>query len=319
MYIRDILVVTTSPVVRRLELMETGAASYVWHVENQKESNNQGYSYFTFNPTTLKFLAQKNYDRFEKLPPGYYSPEFTYQTNTAAFTKITVSSEETILIGGVDERIYRIIEKFKSSKEKYRQFGLPYKRGILLHGKPGCGKSKIITRLISLLTSDGAIGLKIDSNSLDSYSDYIKQLRQINADTLVFLVVEDIEKVLENYEVEMLEILDGATNSDNQIIIASTNNLDEIPDRIKNRPSRIDLTVEIPEFSDNQAAEFVRQITTRCIDSKYEREELVSEILSTDIRNAAKLKELVLARAVFDEPIKQAADRISNSEIKSEK
>lgn len=278
-----------------------------------KSTKVQGYSYLTLDQTTGAYTAQPDQPRFEKLPPGYYLPDFDYMKSKASCTPLPLSDERTISMGGVDAAVYAAIEKFRTSKHLYRQFKLPYKRGILLHGTPGCGKTKIISKLIQMLVDDGAIGFRLDSHSLDVYKECSAQMRQINKDCLVFLVIEDIEKLVDDSEEELLEVLDGATSSDNQVVIASTNHLDDVPDRIKNRPSRIDLVIEVPEFTDEQATEYVRELTAPVLGSE-EQTVLLQEVLGTPIRNAAKLKELVLARVIFDEPIDSAASRVAKHE-----
>ncbi len=39
------------------------------------------------------------------------------------------------------------MEQFISSRDWYRKKGLPYRRGYLLYGEPGCGKSSVILAL----------------------------------------------------------------------------------------------------------------------------------------------------------------------------
>ena len=41
----------------------------------------------------------------------------------------------------------RDIEKFRSSRKRYRQLGVPYHRGYLLYGPPGTGKTSLVSAL----------------------------------------------------------------------------------------------------------------------------------------------------------------------------
>ena len=44
------------------------------------------------------------------------------------------------------------IDFFLKNKEWYIKKGIPYNLGILLHGDPGCGKTRFIKQLMNYLT-----------------------------------------------------------------------------------------------------------------------------------------------------------------------
>ena len=52
-----------------------------------------------------------------------------------------------ILDKNVKETILKDIREFIESPEWYKERGVPYRRGYLLHGPPGCGKTSFITSL----------------------------------------------------------------------------------------------------------------------------------------------------------------------------
>ena len=49
-----------------------------------------------------------------------------------------------ILDRGISERILNDVQEFIDSPQWYRDRGIPYRRGYLLHGPPGCGKSSFM-------------------------------------------------------------------------------------------------------------------------------------------------------------------------------
>lgn len=52
-----------------------------------------------------------------------------------------------VLEDGVSERILKDVQKFISKPYWYIERGIPYRRGYLLHGPPGCGKTSFIKAL----------------------------------------------------------------------------------------------------------------------------------------------------------------------------
>lgn len=55
--------------------------------------------------------------------------------------------QSVVLDEGVAERVVKDCKEFITSPQWYYDRGIPYRRGYLLHGPPGCGKSSFITAL----------------------------------------------------------------------------------------------------------------------------------------------------------------------------
>jgi mitochondrial chaperone BCS1 len=55
--------------------------------------------------------------------------------------------ESVILKPGEKEQLIRDIEKFRNSRGRYRQLGVPYHRGYLLYGPPGTGKTSLVSAM----------------------------------------------------------------------------------------------------------------------------------------------------------------------------
>lgn len=52
-----------------------------------------------------------------------------------------------VLDDGITDRIVQDCREFIKNPKWYADRGIPYRRGYLLHGPPGCGKSSFITAL----------------------------------------------------------------------------------------------------------------------------------------------------------------------------
>ena len=55
--------------------------------------------------------------------------------------------DSVILDEGISEQIVTDVREFIQNPQWYHDRGIPYRRGYLLHGPPGCGKSSYITAL----------------------------------------------------------------------------------------------------------------------------------------------------------------------------
>ncbi|MCZ6910749.1 MAG: AAA family ATPase [Rickettsia endosymbiont of Ixodes persulcatus] len=153
----------------------------------------------------------------------------------------------------------------------YSEKGLPYKRGYILHGKPGCGK----TSLIKAVANNYQLPIFIlDLSILTSNNELTTAVSEINSfvtsDEKYLLIMEDVDrsKLFKNrknnyyYEEEskkgitddcLLNVLDGVDENYGRITIMTANDF-EILNSLKAlmRPGRIDMIVNISHCSNDQ-------------------------------------------------------------------
>ena len=182
------------------------------------------------------------------LSPGQFGPG--PQTLVAFHRLPHVSRDDVVLPAGVLERIERQTIVFAEQAPRLLAAGRSLKRGLLLYGPPGVGKTLTIMHLIgrlpgrtTLLTTGLGMGLL----------QPVVQLAQLLAPSMV--VLEDIDLIAEERSrpfaggpllFELLNALDGLRD-DCDIIFALTTNRPEILEpALAARPGRIDLAVELP-------------------------------------------------------------------------
>lgn len=73
--------------------------------------------------------------------------------------------DSVVLGSGVSEAIVDDLTEWRDSQEWYHERGIPYRRGYLLHGPPGCGKSSFIFALAGHLSFDICM-LSLNSDGL---------------------------------------------------------------------------------------------------------------------------------------------------------
>ncbi|KAL5518422.1 BAT2_1 [Sanghuangporus vaninii] len=185
----------------------------------------------------------------------------SYGSWTKTVTKNRRSLNTLILPEGVKEDLLRDAREFLQSEEWYVWAGVPHRRGYLLYGHPGTGKSSTIHALASEL------GLEMYYIQLSS--DY---MTDENLATLVsstpprcILLLEDIDCAFPSREDDdeatdrwgnpvirthstvtlsgLLNILDSVTSEEGRITFATTNHIDRL-DPALIREGRMDVKLE---------------------------------------------------------------------------
>lgn len=156
---------------------------------------------------------------------------------------------------GVADRIVADLKTFLSQEEKYVRRGIPWHRGLLMHGKPGTGKTSLAKALAMELGLDLYF---LSMSDMRSDRDLIERTSQISGTAILLLEDVDSFKPMTDREAEgitmsgMLNVLDGVTSPHGLIVIMTTNHIEKLDDAII-RPGRIDMVVEI-EYPDVKQA-----------------------------------------------------------------
>jgi cell division protease FtsH len=164
-----------------------------------------------------------------------------------------VEAADIVLPPGILERIERHTIGFSEHAEALLAAGRSLKRGMLLHGLPGTGKTLTVMYLCSRMTGRTAIlttgrGLGIVGR--------VAQLARELAPSMV--VIEDVDLIAEERGqphpfqragpllFELLNELDGLRDDADVIFVLTTNRADILEPALAARPGRIDLAVELP-------------------------------------------------------------------------
>ena len=147
------------------------------------------------------------------------------------------------------ETIERQTVNFIEHKDAIRAAGLPVKRGILLHGAPGCGKSLTIRYLLNRLGERTTI--LVHGYGLREITKVCDLARILQPSTVV---IEDVDLVAEDRRtsctnpslVELLNEMDGLRNDADILFVLTTNRAEVLEPALKSRPGRVDQAIEIP-------------------------------------------------------------------------
>lgn len=203
------------------------------------------------------------------------------------------------------------ISKFWDEADQYARYGIPHRRGILLHGAPGSGKSCTLKLVAQDVIERG--GVVFPFQGPDIFADGYRIFRTVQPETPVVVLMEDIESTIKSSdESKILQLLDGAEPMHKVVFLATTNYPENLQDRIKNRPSRFDRRFEVKHPNDAARRLYLESLMP-------EGEQLADinrYVFETRGMSLAHLKELFVSTVVmgnpFDTVIKEL--RAMNSE-----
>ena len=173
--------------------------------------------------------------------------------------------DTVVLDKGVKERIVNDVQEFCQSATWYYNMGIPYRRGYLLHGPPGTGKTSFIKALASHLDYDIAT-LNLGQRGLTD--DRLQHLLSVVPER-TFLLLEDADAAFSNRRQTdadgyqganvtfsgLLNALDGLESSEERILFLTTNKPEEM-DAALIRPGRVDVIERLGDATPWQIEQF---------------------------------------------------------------
>jgi cell division protease FtsH len=202
---------------------------------------------------------------------------------------------------------------------EWSKYGIPSKRGILLAGEPGTGKTVVCKALMA--ESDGITCITTNGYALDD-DDYVTELYELAEDLSPCIVfIEDIDLIGQNrmefgYQrgpalLSLLAVLDGVEEKSEIVTVATTNCLETLDKALSQRPSRFDRVIKLTRPSIEQRRELVRRL---CEKIPLERE--IQEYIAMRAENCtpAQLQEIVYS-LVIQRPAEQPGITINRSDI----
>ncbi|KAL9189598.1 hypothetical protein ACHAXT_009273 [Thalassiosira profunda] len=163
--------------------------------------------------------------------------------------------------------------RFLESELWYISKGIPYRRGFLLHGPPGCGKTSLVTALAGDLRLP-IIVIQLNSKSMDD-SALMSALSEAPRDSIV--LIEDTDCALPrgagNNETQaammmrgrmpvtlsgLLNAIDGVGAQEGRLLFMTTNHPDRLDEALI-RPGRVDVQFHLDKATRPAAGELFDQ------------------------------------------------------------
>jgi hypothetical protein len=149
--------------------------------------------------------------------------------------------DNLVLPAAQREEIERELPGFFAARELYESYGVPWKRGVLLHGPPGNGKTHAVKAMINasgrpclyVKSLDGAYGT--EHGRIRSVFDRARR------DAPCLLVLEDLDSLVDDDNRSFfLNELDGFEANTGLAVLATTNHPERLDPALLDRPSRFD-------------------------------------------------------------------------------
>jgi AAA+ superfamily predicted ATPase len=234
------------------------------------------------------------------LPAGVYM--IAYDSRGCKHVKLDSKYDDIILLpDSASIEVANTISKFWNSKAKFDAIGVLWKRGVLLHGKPGTGKTACISLIIKdLIERNGVAFICAEPEDLLTG---INLFRMVEPERPLICIYEDIEEIIYRYgEKGLLALLDGEYQSSNVLHIATTNYIENLPPRITSRPSRFDMVIEIKLPTLKSREEFIKYKFGNILDAK----EIKNWAKVTDGLSIAHIKELGISTLILDNDFEES-------------
>jgi len=239
---------------------------------------------------------------FEELESGVYSVSVS-QYHGIVYQKKNICVDDLLRFpDSLSDKILQEITTFWTKGLKFKEHGFLHRRGYLLHGPAGSGKTCLVQQVIYDIVRAGGLVFQC-TNHPQVFNDGLSQFRKVEPDRPVVCLFEDIDAIVDEHgEDEILTLLDGENQIDKVLNIATTNYPEKLDRRLVARPRRFDRVVEI-----GMPSASVRKMY---FDKKLNvsEDELDIWVAATEGFSFAACAELVISVCCFEKEFNESVD-----------
>lgn len=240
-----------------------------------------------------------------EIPPGAYRCQFG--NNGPYLEKMAINIDHLLkLPDSTTEILLEEFSKFWTLKSAFDKRGFTFKRGMLMWGPPGSGKTSAVWQMTQRLIKDQhGIVVFIEDPQIAIWC--MSVLRRIEPKRPLITVMEDIDTIIQRHgEHHLLALLDGEFQLDNVVHLGTTNYPDMIPRRFIDRPSRFDTVMKV-----GMPSVAAREAYFRAKEPEIDSGTLARWVVETAGYSVAHLREVCIAIQCFQQPETEVFDRLN--------
>jgi len=204
--------------------------------------------------------AEGKGDFTPRLPAGHYKVGYDAYNDILMVTKFEPRLDEILNLGCAEfNYVLDLTKRFLTpeAEQAFRKNGFLLKRSFLFYGPPGTGKS-VLSSKIGDIACHAKDALVLYPESYDGLERMLEVLDATDKDRFKVISLEEFDDLVSGRdEASWTTLLDGQFQSNNRLVLATTNHVDEIPQRLL-RPGRFSSLIHIPVLTPEARTTFLK-------------------------------------------------------------
>ncbi|KIJ51932.1 hypothetical protein M422DRAFT_26292 [Sphaerobolus stellatus SS14] len=233
-----------------------------------------------------------------------YNQGFWFKDH-AMWTQIQKADwKDVIMKDAFKKALRKDVEGFFASEKIYKELAIPWKRGLIMYGPPGNGKTISLKAIMKTCSEQGYAPLYVQSfqsrkGEEASMAEVFEKARQVAP---CVIIPEDLDSLINDKNRSFfLNQLDGLEGNNGLLIIGTTNHFERLDPGLSTRPSRFDRKYKFDDPDRDERALYARYWQKKLASNKQIEfpDSLVDEVADlTDKFSFAYLKEAFVSTLV---------------------
>ena len=247
-----------------------------------------------FKDAVEKITKERNFYRGQKIL--YYGCIFFMDVSNKSWGELILDPE-------TKDSIWSNTIGFLGNQDRLKEYNIPARRGVLMVGEPGTGKTLACKGILSAAEGITCITTRPDVLEHPGQLSLLYELAEDLAPSIVFL--EDIDLIAQEREMSsymrgsalltLLSVLDGIEECSGVVTIATTNCKETLDKAIAKRPSRFDRIIEFQKPALKQRTDLI-SLLCKSIPLDVHAQEYIAN--KTDNFTPAQIQEVIYSLAI---------------------